>query len=148
MPTDEHNASYKVRWYVAEIVLKITVQDDPRNIVHKNLVLIQSKSAQDAYDSAVTLGNENEVSYLNSSGKEVEIRFQGLGKLSAVNDSLGHGAELLYEEYVDVPQGKIEDWVVPKHLLTVFRDIQPSRGPDYCSAEALGKALSMVRKAK
>jgi Domain of unknown function (DUF4288) len=135
------------RWFVAEIVLEITVQDDSRNIVHKNLVLVKAGSAQEAYEKAQTLGQENEVSFQNPSGKRVDIRFLGLGKLTAVNDRLEDGAELSYEEYIGVSDERIKEWILPKHLLTVFRDVTPSPGPDYSSAEVLEQASRILRKA-
>ena len=32
------------KWYLADIVLEITIEDDPRNVVHTNLVLISADS--------------------------------------------------------------------------------------------------------
>jgi hypothetical protein len=127
------------------MVLEIRVEGDQRNVVHKNLVLVRAGSAEEAYTKALSLGRENSISYENPSRKKVEIQFQGLSKLTAVNDRLEDGAELSYEEFVDVPEEKIREWVVPKHLLRAFRGIEPSRGPSYSSVEILERASRMIR---
>ncbi len=131
-------------WFVTELIVKITVQEDTRNVVHKNLVLIEAESATDAYDKAMTAGAAHTMSYLNPQGRKVNIEFVGLGRLNAVYDHLEDGAELLYEEYVGIPDEEINGWVTPKHLLSVFRGIEPSPGPDYSSAEVLNQAAKLI----
>jgi len=61
----------------AELVEEITVEDDPRNVVHQNLVLIRAVSADEAYEKARKIGKDGETSYDNPSGKAVRIRFRG-----------------------------------------------------------------------
>lgn len=114
------------KWYVAEMVEEITIRDDPRNVVHTNLVLIRADSPEDAYNKATALGREHEISYSNPSGKLVSIKFRGLSELSVIHDELAHGAELLYEERMDVPNDEIEKLVPPKGQLSVFRPIGPA----------------------
>ncbi|MGB8772166.1 MAG: DUF4288 domain-containing protein [Candidatus Korobacteraceae bacterium] len=130
-------------WHIAELVLKITVEGDERNLVQKNLMLIKANSPADAYDKAIILGNEHAMSYQNPHGKQVHIQFIGLSRLNAVYDRLEDGAELLYEEYVGVSDEQIRELVVPKHLLEPFRNVESSR-PDYSSAEVLREASKLV----
>jgi hypothetical protein len=43
-------------WYLAEIVEELTVADDPRNVVWRNLTLVHANSPEDAYEQALRLG--------------------------------------------------------------------------------------------
>jgi hypothetical protein len=43
-------------WFVAELVEELTVADDPRNIVWRNLTLIRAKLPEEAYQRALALG--------------------------------------------------------------------------------------------
>jgi hypothetical protein len=45
------------KWYLADIVEQIAVQDDTRYVVHTNTVLIRADSPEDAYANAVELSN-------------------------------------------------------------------------------------------
>jgi hypothetical protein len=87
------------KWYLAEIVQQITVEGDPNNVVHNNMVLVRADSPEDAYARAVELGAARELSYENPEGKGVTIRFKGLHDLNVIHDELEHGAELIYSEY-------------------------------------------------
>ncbi len=51
------------KWYLADIVEQIAVEDDPRHVVHTNTVLIRADSPEDAYAKAVELGTNKGVSY-------------------------------------------------------------------------------------
>jgi len=127
----------EAQWYIAELVEEITVEDDPRNVVHKNLVLIRAGSPEGAYDKALSLGREAETSYENPAGKHVRFTFRGLSELNVIHDELDDGAELLYEQKVGVPHHEIEKWVLPKEQLAVFRSIAPGDWPDYSSKETM-----------
>ena len=50
-------------WYLAELVMKITVAGDPRNVVHQNLTLIRASSADEAYEKAIKIGKDGEDEY-------------------------------------------------------------------------------------
>jgi uncharacterized protein DUF4288 len=127
----------EAQWYVAELVVEITVEDDPRNVVHKNLVLIRADSPEEAYEKALSLGREAETFYENPAGKQVRFKFRGLSELNVIQDELDHGAELLYEQKVGVASEEIEKWVLPKKLLTAFRSTEPGDWPDYSSKEIM-----------
>lgn len=131
-------------WYVAEIVEEITVEGDPRNVVHRNLALIKAHSPDDAYGRAIDLGKEGESEYENPAGKRVVIKFRGLAALSVVHDKLEHGGELRYSRDIGMSGAKIAELVKPKEQLSVFRDIEPSNGPDYACKEIVDKALQLM----
>jgi hypothetical protein len=82
------------KWYLADIVQEITVEGDPRNVVHTNLVLIRADSPEEAYEKAMELGTAGDQSWENADGKRVTFRFRGLRELNVIHDELEHGAEL------------------------------------------------------
>jgi hypothetical protein len=125
------------KWYLAEIVQQITVEGDPRNVVHTNLVLVRADSPEDAYQKAMELGAAGDQSYENMDGKCVAFRFRGLHDLNVIHDELEHGAELIYSEKMDFDESAIQEWVTPKEELGIFLPITPSTGPDYASRDVL-----------
>src|SRR5580658_4503571 len=82
------------KWYLAEIVEQITVEGDPRNVVHTNLVLVRADSPDEAYQKAIELGTAGDASFENPDGKWVTFRFRGLHDLNVIYDELEDGAEL------------------------------------------------------
>ena len=119
------------KWYLADIVQEITVEGDPRNVVHTNCVLIHADSPEEAYEKALVLGKESETSYENIDRKSVTFRFRGLRDLNVIHDELKHGCELSYSEEIGMSEAEIEKWISSKEELGVFAPIRPSRGPDY-----------------
>jgi hypothetical protein len=134
------------KWYVAEIVEEITVEDDPRNVVHINLVLIRADSPDEAYELALQLGKRGETEYENPSNKQVSIRFRGLKSLGVVYDGLEHGAEIQYSERIAMPKQEIEKLITSKEQLDVFTPISQPTGPDYSSREILEEAMRIVHQ--
>jgi hypothetical protein len=131
-------------WYVAEIIEEIIVESDPRNVVHRNLVLVHASSPDEAYRHAMELGKQIEIAYQNPAGKKVKSIFRGLGELSVVHDALEHGAELRYSEEISVPEERITKLVRKKGELSVFCETDPARGPDYSSKEVLDEAYQLM----
>ena len=127
------------KWYLAEIVQEITVEGDPRNVVHTNLVLVRADSPEDAYPKAMELGTAGEQSYENIEGRLVTFRFRGLRDLNVVHGELEHGAELSYGEHIGMDESAVQKWVTPKEELGVFLPINPSTGPDYRSRDVVEK---------
>jgi Domain of unknown function (DUF4288) len=125
------------KWYLAEIVEEITVEDDPRNIVHRNLHLIRADSPEEAYRKAMELGAAGEASWENVDGKRVRFRFRGLCYLNVIHDELEHGAELSYREDIAVNESTIQEWIAPKEELGVFRPITRSTGPHFASRDVI-----------
>src|SRR4051812_35420947 len=106
-------------WYIADLVEEIVVEDDQRNVVHCNLVLVRADSPEQAYERAVELGRDSETSYLNSQGKRVEVRFRGLCDLNVIHDGLEHGSELTYTRKVGMTPEQVARLVAPKERLSV-----------------------------
>jgi hypothetical protein len=131
-------------WYIAEVVLEITVEGATQNVVHINYLLVRAESPEDAYEKALRLGAEHETTYLNDDKKEVEIFFRGLRNLTIIYEPLEHGAELLYEEKLGLSKEAIDGLVQPRERLSVFKPIEKSLGPDYASAEILREARKLA----
>jgi Domain of unknown function (DUF4288) len=125
------------RWYLAELVQEITVEDDPRNVVHRNLHLIRADSPEEAYRKAIELGAADEASWENINGKRVTFRFRGLCDLNAIQDELEHGAELSYQEDIAVDESTIQEWIASKEDLGAFRPVTRSAGPHYASRDVI-----------
>ncbi len=122
------------RWFLAELVEEIRVEDDPRNVVHINMVLIEANTPELAYERALELGDELNSTYHNPDGKLVTVTFRGLHKLNVVYDELEHGAELFYHEHIDLPETKIAALITDKQHLSVFKPRIPpdlSAKPNY-----------------
>jgi hypothetical protein len=135
-------------WYLAEIVMEITIQGDPRNVVHVNVTLVRADSPSAAYDRARELGEQGETSYENSHGQAVAIRFRGIRSLEVIYEELEHGAELAYSERIAVPEEEIAKLITAKEQLGVFQPIMSSQGPDYGSREVRKEALRLLQSAK
>ena len=66
------------KWWIADLIEEITVQGNPRNLVHRNTVLIRADSSEEAYTKALRLGREGNSSYENALRQKVRIRFRGI----------------------------------------------------------------------
>lgn len=123
-------------WYLADLILEIRVEDDPRSVVHVNTLLVNASSPNEAYDKALQLGEQQVVEpYLNPQGKKVESRFVGLKELSVIYEKLEHGAELFFVERAGLSSEDVFAMTQRKEDLSVFADIEPSTGPDYSSGQ-------------
>jgi hypothetical protein len=123
------------KWYLAWLVQEITVEDDPRNIVHTNLMLVRADSADEAYQRALELGKQSAMSYENPDGKSVVCAFRGIRDMNVIHDELEHGAELDYEEKVGVSNDEIEQMLTPRERLTIFRPDDNSAKPNNVAKE-------------
>ena len=103
--------------------------------------LIRADSPEEAYKKALTYGNDEEISYNNTDGKLVTFKFRGLGNLDVIHEELKDGAEISYQENVDVPEQKIQSWIRLKNELSIFAPIErPKDRPNYLN-ETIVKAL-------
>lgn len=133
-------------WFVAELVMEITVRGATRNVVHRNLTLIAAADPETAYQKAIDLGQKGEVSYDNPSGQRVEIKFKGLSRLDVVIDPLGDGAELTFEESVGIAAQEIARWIPAKEKLEAFKKPVFSKtfDPDYRSRAILDRVSALI----
>ncbi len=123
------------KWYLAWLVEEITVEDDPRNIVHTNLMLVRADSPDQAYERALELGKQSELSYENPEGKLVVCAFRGIRDMNVIHDELEHGAELNFEEKVGVSNDDIAGMITPRGRLTIFRPDENSPKPNYIAKD-------------
>jgi hypothetical protein len=124
-------------WYIAEIVEEIRVDDDPRNVVLRNLTLIRADSPTEAYEKALRIGKKGEVEYDNPEAKRVRVSFRGISHLDVIPDKLEDGAELSFQSQHGVSQEEIAGILCPKEELDIFRKIRKLDGPDFTSADVL-----------
>lgn len=129
--TDEHN------WFIAELIMEITVSGDSRNVVHRNHVLVTASSNEEAYSKAIAFGKRGETSYKNPANENVEIRFVGLADLDEIDDELEDGAEVLFHYDVGVTRQELEALIPERARLRVFAPKKRATGPDYASAEII-----------
>lgn len=124
-------------WYIAEVVMEVTVGSDPRNVVHHNHFLITANSNEEAYEKATAIGKREETSYKNPAGHDVSIRFVGIADLDEVDDEPGDGAEVLFHYRLNVPKKELESLIPEKSRLRAFAPKSRASGPDYASGEVI-----------
>jgi hypothetical protein len=132
------------RWFIAEVVVRIRVAGDRRDVVHANFLLVRADTPARAYVRACALGRAEEMTYRNPAGKKVTARFLGLRELHVVHDELEDGAELLFEEHVGISTAAARSLVRPRSKLAVFRPIERSPKPDYASGEVVVEAKKLA----
>lgn len=123
------------KWYLAEIVEEIRIESEPQNIVHTNTVLVRADSPEEAYESALALGKQSDMTYTNPEGKQVQIRFRGLRDLNVIHGELEHGTELIYDKQTGMSEPDLARWVSAKENLGVFSP----RDTSYDNPEFAGK---------
>jgi len=135
-------------WYIAELVMEITVHGARCNALHRNLVLINAHSPEEAYQKAIDTGRGGETDYRNLQDQLVEIRFRGVSKLDFIYEPLVDGAELYFEEQLAVPESEIQNMIPPKEKLDAFTPPSPGRerDPDYRSKTVVEEAVRMLGK--
>lgn len=135
-------------WYIAELVMEITVHGSASNVVHRNLVLIRANLPEEAHQKAFRLGQNGETEYTNPKDQLVQIRFRGISKLDVVYEPLEDGAELCFEEQRGVSEAEIRKLIPLKERLDVFIPPSPGRErePDYRSKSVVEEAVKMMGK--
>jgi Domain of unknown function (DUF4288) len=130
-------------WYVADLVMEITVHGASSNVVHRNLTLVNAHSPEEAHEKATRFGYKSETSYENTKRQLVEIRFRGIAELDVVYEPLEDGAELMFEERIGVSSEEIQRLIPSKEQLDVFVAPKPGieRDPDYRSKATVDQAL-------
>ena len=134
------------KWYIAELVMECQIEQEPRNVVHVNIVLVRADSPQEAFEKAEQLGKESEDSYLNHNNQQATWYYRGLRDLNVIYDDLEHGAELMFEEEIGVSEDEVQDMLREKSELNVFREWKPrdSSEPNYGCKEILEEVKKMI----
>ena len=140
----ETNMTDERRWYIAELIMEITVTGDDRNVVHRNHFLISAGSNEEAYAKARSRGKSEETGYKNPAGEDVRITFIGIADLDEVDDELGDGAEVLFHYQVGVPKSELKSMIPEKNRLRAFATRSKAVGPDYASAEIVDLVQSVT----
>ena len=83
-----HSPETADRWYIAELTEEVTLEGDPKNLVHKKTRVIFADSPQDAYEKALSMITEHEISYINEHHKAIRTRFWGLRELDVTNEDI------------------------------------------------------------
>lgn len=73
------------RWYIAELVEELILNDNIRNVSHRKTQVIFADSHRDAYEKALSLSTEHETSYLNQTHKQAQTRYWGLNELNVLD---------------------------------------------------------------
>lgn len=114
------------RWFIGEFVESLQIEGQSSVLVHLNSLLIEARSAEEAFDKAMKLGADMNTEYVNTSGAKVVCRFEGLRELNVIHDELEHGAELSFRIMSDLEARQLSEIVTPKESLAVFRDTKAS----------------------
>ena len=134
-----------MNWYLADIVLENRIESDRRRVVHVNIILLKARSAQLAFDKATKIGRGYQITYKNTVGKRVWVKFRGINQLTTVAEKLADGVELRYSEMVLTSEKKLKNLVSPKSKLAVFskRRKPTESDPNYGPQEVFSKLLKM-----
>lgn len=74
------------RWYVAELTEEVTLEEDPLHVIHRKTRVIFADSAEDAYQKALNMIREQEVSRQSESNRGIRTRFWELRELIFSNE--------------------------------------------------------------
>lgn len=107
-------------WYVAEIVLRFQTEGEATALVHVNSILISAEGDEQAYNKSRLLGERGDRKYINTEGRLVQVSFVGLRNLFYVYDGLEDGSELIFEEFPDLTDDKVNALTRPKERLAIF----------------------------
>jgi hypothetical protein len=85
------------RWYVATLIIRSRKESEDKPLLwvgEEQICLIQAPDADAAYEKAVELGREGEVSYENMLGDIVHWEFVGLEDLEWLDEPIQDGTEI------------------------------------------------------
>ena len=134
-------------WFLADLIMEILIEGERRNVVHRNLFLVSASSPEEAYDKALRIGHEHEIVYDNPAGHPVRHNFRGIAHLDTLVDcEPADGAELTFEQRVDVPEEDVQALVPSKDRLHAFSQPGPrdTDVPDYSSKDVMIRVAEML----
>ncbi len=131
-------------WYLADLVFRIDVGDDPRTVVHVNTHLVAAGAAESAHDRALRLGRSHESDDENVAGERVRTRFLGLSELVEIYEPLEDGAEIAWHERIGLSDLEAQHLVRKRRDLAVFRAPASAARPDYAPAEIVAEADALI----
>jgi hypothetical protein len=117
-------------WYIAELIIEMSIEKEARNVVHVNSHLIRAKTNTDARRKATEIGKQSTNSYKNTEGRRVKIRFRGIRGLFELSEGVENGAEILWEEHIGITESKIKSWLCLTSKKSKSRRSTPNYMPE------------------
>jgi hypothetical protein len=117
-------------WFIAELLIEMRIEKEPRNVVHVNSHLIRAKTNADAKRKAKEIGKQSSNSYKNTDGKNIKVRFRGIRDLFELPEGIEDGAEILWEEHIGLTESKIKSWLRPTSKKSKSRCNIPNYMPE------------------
>ncbi|HEU4414142.1 MAG TPA: DUF4288 domain-containing protein [Candidatus Angelobacter sp.] len=117
------------RWYVAELTEEVTLEGDPEHLVHKKTRVIFADSPEDAYDKALSMITEHEVTYLNEDNKTVRTRFWGLRELTLSNEDMDR-AGILPQSQRGAARRQNSTGLTPEQQFALLLSLKPGALPN------------------
>jgi hypothetical protein len=117
------------RWYIAELTEEVTLEGDPQNLVHKKTRVIFADSPQDAYEKALSMITEHEVSYINEHHKAIRTRFWGLRELNLSNEDMER-AGMLPENRTGAARRRNSTGLSPEQQFALLMSLKPGALPN------------------
>jgi hypothetical protein len=106
------------KWYVATLIVQCRVANEPPSTCDEQIRLIHAVDADHAYEKALWLGKQEEITYLNEYGETVCWEFIGLENLEELEGRLRDGVEIK-SRLMDCGATFVK--TTPKVELSVFR---------------------------
>jgi hypothetical protein len=124
-----HSSQTDDRWYIAELTEEVTLEGDPQNLVHKKTRVIFADSPQDAYEKALSMITEHEISYINEHHKAIRTRFWGLRELKLSNEDMDR-AGMLPEDRIGAARRKNSTGLSPEQQFALLMSLKPGALPN------------------
>jgi hypothetical protein len=126
MPNSSQTAE---RWYIAELTEEVTLEGDPQNLVHKKTRVIFADSPQDAYEKALSMITEHEISYINEHRKAIRTRFWGLRELNLSNEDMER-AGMLPPDRIGTARRRNSTGLTPEQQFALMTSLKPGALPN------------------
>ena len=117
------------RWYIAELTEEVTLEGDPQNLVHKKTRVIFADSPQDAYEKALSMITEHEISYINEHHKTIRTRFWGLRELNLSNEDMDR-AGMLTKDRIGTVRRRNSTGLSPEQQFALLMSLKPGALPN------------------
>jgi hypothetical protein len=124
-----HSPETADRWYIAELTEEVTLEGDPKNLVHKKTRVIFADSPQDAYEKALSMITEHEISYINEHRKAIRTRFWGLRELDVTNEDMDR-VGMLPQERLGVARRRNSTGLSPDQQFALLLSLKPGALPN------------------
>jgi len=117
------------RWYIAELTEEVTLEGDPQNLVHKKTRVIFADPPQDAYEKALSMITEHEISYINEHHKAIRTRFWGLRELNLSNEDMER-IGMLPEDRAGIARRRNSTGLSPEQQFALLLSLKPGALPN------------------